>query len=627
MAMRLKYLPLFLGPLLCHAQPQPSEASLADLSLEELGNLRVTTASLRPERLEDTPASIFVITNEDIRRSGAASLAEALRLAPNLEVARVSASTYAISARGFLNVITNKLLVLVDGRMLYTTILSGVLWDAQDVMLEDVERIEVISGPGAALYGANAFVGVINVITRSARATQGTAVVAGTGRIDRSVAVRQGIAIGSGALRLYGMHIERDNLRPAASHVADAMTKDQAGFRMDLGNEASGAVTFQGDAYRATIDGNGAADVKLEGANLVARWTRALAGGGRLRVHGYYDHTNREDPSGFTDRVDMFDIEAQHDLGVMGAHRISYGAGYRVARDDTTPTPIVHFLPEDRTLRWGTVFAQDQVALGANVTLTAGVKVQTTPYVGAEVMPDLRLDWKPAENHLAWAAASRVTRTPGRIDRDFVYPGSPPFIIRGGPDFKSETGNVFEIGYRAQARTWLTFSAAAFYARLDDLRGGRLGSDGAAIISNEAEGETSGIEAWAMAQPTARWRITAGVLELRQRLRPKAGSVDFAAPAALGNDPRHTFKVRSGYRLSDRVDLDVGWRYVSKLSYLATVPGYQEADARIAWRVTDAIELAAGGNNLLHKGHVEFDEHGLPAVIPRTAYFQVRARF
>jgi iron complex outermembrane receptor protein len=404
------------------------------------------------------------------------------------------------------------------------------------------------------------------------------------------------------------------------------MTKDQAGFRMDVGHEANGAMTFQGDVYRATIEGNGARDVKLEGANLVARWTRALAGGSRLRVHGYYDYTNREDPSGFIDRVDTFDIEAQHDLATMGAHRISYGAGYRVARDDTTPTPIVHFLPEDRTLRWGTVFAQDQVALGGNVTFTGGVKVQTSPYVGAEVMPDLRLDWKPVENHLAWAAASRVVRTPGRIDRDFFYPGTAPFFIRGGPDFQSETGNVFELGYRAQPAHWLTFSAAAFHARLDDLRGGRL-ENGAAVISNEAEGDTTGIEAWAIAQATSRWRLTLGLLELRQRLRPKPGSVDFVAPASLGNDPRHTVKVRSSYRLGDGVDFDLGWRYVSRLSYLVTVPGYQEADARVAWRVTDKVEVALAGMSLLHKGHVEFDEHGLPAVIPRAAYFQVRARF
>ena len=625
-AMRPRITPLLLLPLLCHAQAERA-SSLADLSLEELGNLRVTTVSLRPERWEDAPASIFVITNDEIRRSGATSLAEALRLAPNLELARVSATTYAISARGFLNVITNKLLVLIDGRMLYTTILSGVLWDAQDVMLEDIDRIEVISGPGAALYGANAFVGVINVITRSAQATQGTAVVAGTGRIEHNVAVRHGGEIRGGALRGYALHIERDNLRPARSGVADDMDKDQVGFRFDSGDELRGATTVQGDAYRASVAGNGAPTLKLEGANIIARWSRALAGGSRVKVQAYYDHTTREDPVGFTDRVEMFDVEAQHDLAAIGAHRVSYGAGYRYARDDTTPTPIVHFVPEDRNLRWGTFFAQDQLALARNVDVTAGIKLQTTPFVSTELMPDLRLDWKPAENHFTWIAASRVARTPGRIDRDFVFPGKPPFIIRGGPDFKSETGNVFEAGYRAKPATWLTFSVATFYARLNDLRGGRIGSDGAAVISNEAEGNTSGIEAWAIAQPTPRLRLVFGLLELRQRLQPKPGSRDVKAPASLGNDPRHTVKVRAAYRATDRIDFDLSWRYVSALSYLTTVPGYQEADARLAWRLNEAMEVAVLGSNLLHRGHVEFDEHGFPAVIPRAAYFQVRMRF
>ncbi len=619
---------LLLLSSVAHAQTQLAASSLADLSLEELGNLRVTTAALRPERLDEVPASIFVITNNDIRHSGATSLAEALRLAPNLEVARVSASTYAISARGFLNVITNKLLVLVDGRMLYTTVLSGVLWDAQDVMLEDVDRIEVISGPGAALYGANAFVGVINVITRNARETQGTMVVAGAGRIDSNVMLRHGGELGSGAFRIYAMHIERDGLRPAVAGLPDDMKKDQVGFRTDFGDDANGAYTFQGDAYRATIEGNGARRVKLEGGNVLARWSRALSGGSRVKVQAYYDYTNRDDPGGFIDRVDTLDIEGQHDLQNMGAHRISYGAGYRMSDSDVTPTPIIRFIPSERRLQWGTVFVQDKILLGSDVTLTAGAKLQRTPYVRPEYMPDLRLDWKATPNQFTWVAASRVARTPGRIDRDFNYPGNPPFFIRGGPDFQSETGNVYEIGYRAQPRPWVTFSVAAFHARLDDLRGGRLApGGGAAFISNEAEGTTSGIEAWAIVEPMPRWRVTFGLLELRQDLHPKAGSTDLGAPAALGNDPRHSLKVRSTYRLADGIDLDIGWRYVSALSYLSTVPGYQEADARIAWRVNDRIELAISGTNLLHRGHVEFDEHGLPAVIPRAAYFQVRARF
>jgi iron complex outermembrane receptor protein len=555
------------------------------------------------------------------------SLPEALRLAPNLEVARVSATTYAISARGFLNVITNKLLVLVDGRMLYTTVLSGVLWDAQDVMLEDVDRIEVISGPGAALYGANAFVGVINVITKNAQDTSGAQLVAGAGRIERNAAIRYGGKLADGAWRAYAMHIERDNLRPVESHVADDMRKDQAGFRADIGSVTSGAFTFQGDAYQAKVDGNGAPDVKLSGANLLGRWNRALAGGSHVRVTAYYDHTSRDDPTTFIDRVDTFDLEAQHDLAVMGRHRFSYGAGYRYSNSDTTPNAVVRFIPEDKRMSWTTFFAQDQISFDGNVTFTAGAKVQTNPYVDAEVMPDLRLDWKPGPSQLVWGAATRVARTPGRIDREFNYPGNPPFLIRGGPDFQSETGNVFEVGYRAQPAPWVTFSAALFYSKLDDLRGGRIAPGGFAIISNEAEGESSGIEAWAILQPTPRLKVILGLLELRQELRPKSGSLDTGAPGALGNDPRHTFKARSYYRVSDAIDFDLSYRYVSALRYLATVPAYSELDARIAWRFNDKIEVALVGTSLLHKGHVEFDEHGFPAVIPRAGYVQLRASF
>jgi iron complex outermembrane receptor protein len=601
-------------------------SDLADLSLEELGNLRVTTAALRPERASDVPASIFVITNDEIRRSGATSLPEALRLAPNLEVSRVSATTWAISARGFQNVITNKLLVLVDGRTLYTTVLSGVLWDAQDVMLEDVERIEVISGPGAALYGANAFVGVINVITRSAKDTQGAVVVAGGGKINRDAQIRYGGRIGdTGAFRIYGMYIERDSLRPEASHVADDMKKQQAGFRVDLGSARDGLTTLQGDAYQATITGNGAPDVKLSGANLVARWGRDLAGGSHVKVQAYYDYTNRNDPTTFIDRVDTFDIEAQHDLPAWGAHHLSYGAGYRYAIDDTTPTAVLRFVPEDRRLHWGTLFAQDQWDLGKDVTLTLGGKLQTTEYVSAEFMPDARIDWKPSSSQLVWTSISRVARTPGRVDRDFNVPGNPPFFIKGNTTFQSETGTVTEIGYRAQPLTSLTFSVAAFHASLDDLRGGRI-SQGAAIVSNEVEGTTTGIEAWAIWQVQERWRLTAGLLELRQNLREKNG-IPSSAPGDLGNDPRHTLKLRSSHRLSDDIDLDLSWRYVSKLSYLTTVPGYQAVDMRVAWRVWKNIELALMGSNLFDTGHVEFDEHGFPAVIPRSVYAQVRMKF
>ena len=600
---------------------------LADMSLEELGNLKVTTAALRPERYFETPASVFVITNEDIRRSGVTSLPEALRLAPNLEVARVGAATYAISARGFQNVITNKMLVLIDGRTLYTAVLSGVLWDAQDVMLDDVERIEVISGPGAALEGANAFSGVINIITYNAGKTQGNALVAGGGRLFRDAAIRHGGSFGNnGTYRVYAMHLERDAIRPPSSGVADEFTKNQAGFRIDMGTETRG-VTLQGDAYRGKHEGFGAPNAEVSGANLVLRATHELAGGGRIRAHLNYDHTRRDDPTTFRDRLDTIDFEGQHDLATRGAHQISWGAGYRYARDDTTPTAIVRFIPEDRNLHWTSVFAQDRITLSPSLSLTVGAKLQSTVYVDPEFMPDVRLAWMPRPTHLFWAAASRAARTPGRIDRDFFLPADPPFVIRGSPDFQSETGRMFEVGHRSQPNKRVTYSITAFLNELDGLRSGRPAPGGGSFISNEVEGRTTGLEAWAMYQASDRWRVMLGLLELRQNLRAKDGSGSLNGPRNLGNDPRHSVKLRVSYRFSDALDLNVDSRYVSALAYLATVPGYNATDVRLAWRMNKQLELSMSIRDLFHRDHVEFDEHGAPARIPRNAYFQARWYF
>src|SRR5437899_4982796 len=262
-------------------------ADLADLSIEELSNIQITSVSRHAERLSDAPAAIFVITRDDIRRSGATSLPEALRLAPNLEVARVDSRQYAISARGFNNTIANKLLVLIDGRTVYTPLFSGVVWDAQDTLLEDVDRIEVISGPGATLWGANAVNGVINVITRRATETQGTLLVAGAGNLERGAAARQGGKLGvDGAFRVYGKISGRDHTsRADGTSAENSWDRGQAGFRADWGT-AAGAFTLQGDAYRGTID-QASGDIRISGGNVLGRWARQLSGGDRVQVQAY----------------------------------------------------------------------------------------------------------------------------------------------------------------------------------------------------------------------------------------------------------------------------------------------------------------------------------------------------
>jgi len=328
--------------------PEGRAADLTDLSLEQLANVEVTSVSRRAERLLDAPASIYVITAEDIRRSGVRTLPEALRLAPNLQVARTSAATYAISARGFNNSngLANKLLVLIDGRTVYSPVMSGVFWDMQYVMLEDVERIEVISGPGATLWGANAMNGVINVITRQARDTQGGLAVGGLGNVDQEASLRFGGRLGeTGNYRVYGKIYEVQNTRTAAgASLPDGWQMSQAGFRADWGT-AQSQLTLQGDTYSGKSENRPLfGPVEISGTSIVGRWTQNFASGSDLRIQAYYDRTDREDRGSFQSSVNVFDFEFQHGIP-LGNHKILWGAGYRHARDEVPPTLSAPLVP------------------------------------------------------------------------------------------------------------------------------------------------------------------------------------------------------------------------------------------------------------------------------------------
>src|SRR5436189_2240905 len=444
-----------------------SASQLKQFSLEELLNLEVTTVSKRPEKLTEAASAIQVITQEDIRRSGATSIPEALRLASNLEVAQVDSRQWAISARGFNNTVANKLLVLIDGRTVYTPLFSGVFWDAQDTLLEDVDRIEVISGPGATLWGANAVNGVINVITWRAAETQGNLLVAGAGNLERGAAARQGGKLGAdGAFRVYGKISDRDHTsRADGTSAQDSWDSGQAGFRADWGT-AAGAVTLQGDAYRGTIDSATAGDIRISGGNLLGRWARQLAGGDRVQVQAYFDNTEREIPGTFEERLNIFDVEFQHALRVRSQHSVIWGGGYRRADDHVSNTAAIAFLPADRNLRWGNLFVQDEIALrGDQLRLTLGTKAQSNPSTSAEFLPSARIAWKPDASRLLWSALSRAVRAPARLDRELFVPGQPPFfLLAGGPDFRSEISKVLELGYRAQPSPRASYSVTLFHS-------------------------------------------------------------------------------------------------------------------------------------------------------------------
>src|SRR5882762_4704729 len=565
---------------------KPSD--LADLSLEELANLEITSVSRRAERLSDAPASIFVITGDDIRRSGATSITEALRLAPNLEVARVDSHQYAISARGFNqpNAIANKLLVLIDGRTVYTPLFSGVFWDAQDTLLEDVDRIEVISGPGATLWGANAVNGVINVITRRAADTQGTLLVAGAGNLERGAAARQGGKLGEdGAFRVYGKISDRDHTsRADGTSVQDRWDSGQAGFRADWGT-AAGALTLQGDAYRGTIDQATAGDVRISGGNLLARWARQLSGGDRVQVQAYFDNTAREIPGTFEERLNIFDVDFQHALRVGSQHSVIWGGGYRRADDHVSNTAAIAFLPADRNLRWGNLFVQDEIALhGDQLRLTLGTKAQSNPYSATEFLPSARIAWKPDASRLVWSALSRAVRAPSRL---------------------------------------ASYSVTLFHSVHDHLRSLEPGPAGALVIGNEMEGKTDGIEAWGSLQAAERWRLSAGLLVLDQNLRLKPDSGDTMGVAAAGNDPKHQWSLRSSLDLPGRQEFDVMVRHVAPLPS-PSVPGYTALDARYAWHFERGLELALIAQNLFDRSHPEFGAAATRSEIERGLFLKLR---
>jgi iron complex outermembrane receptor protein len=601
---------------------------LSDLSLEDLGRIEVTSVSGRAERLSDAPASIYVITNEDIRRSGANSLPEALRLAPNLQVARVDGGTYAISARGFNNAIANKLLVLIDGRTVYAPYYSGVQWDQQNVMLEDVERIEVISGPGATLWGANAVNGVINVITRSAQDTRGALAVASGGNRGSQGALRFGGEFAGGSLRAYAKtSVEQNTKTAAGAAVPDGWRRTQAGFRFDWTGDADG-LTVQGDAYKGTSEHRGALGpfelrpIEASGANLLARWTRKLAGGSNIELQAYYDHTNRDDALQYRPEVSVADLQFKHGIPLDG-HKVLWGAGYRHANDYIQPGVLFGFVPQRASQSWRNVFLQDEIQLERNVALTLGAKIESNDYTGWEFLPSMRLAWKVSDQTLVWGAVSRAVRAPARLDRDIRLPAAPPFIIAGGPDFVSEVAKVFELGMRGQPSATLSYSATLFHHDWANLRSGQNPPN--AQVQNNISGPTYGAEAWSAWQATRDWRLTGGLTTLRKDLTHRTGATDPTGIANLGNDPDYTWMLRSQYNLAADWEFDVGLRRVSSLP-APFVPSYNAVDARLGWRATRALDLSLIFQNALDPEHAEFNAAPGRSEIARSVFLRATWR-
>jgi iron complex outermembrane receptor protein len=598
------------------------DAGLADLSLEQLTHIRVTSVTGRPVLARDSAASVFVITAEDIRRSAATSLPEALRLAPNLQVARLNAGQYAISARGSNNATGNKLLVLIDGRTVYSPLFSGVFWDAQDLLLQDIERIEVISGPGATLWGANAVNGVINVITRTAGTTQGGLVAASGGRDGSTGLARFGGRLGDeGRYRVYAMRLNRNNTsRLDGVERPDASSKDQVGFRADWQGSAE-QLTFQGDAYSGGTDASSNLAPRLSGANLLARWRRESGDGSNWELQAYYDRAQRDDDVLFRDKTQTLDIQFNHVPVTARDHRLIWGAGYRHASSDAGKTLFVLFSPARRELSWANVFVQDEVRLSDPWRVTAGIKLERNSYTGLEVLPTLRTTYSFGESRLLWASLSRAVRAPSRIDREFFLPSSPPFAIRGNPDFQSEVANVVELGYRAQPLPSIDYAVTAFHHQYGRLRGGTVSPT---LIENRTAGAVEGLEAWGKFAVNPRWRLSAGLVELRKSLRGAPGSSPTSV-SDLGNDPAHQWSLRSSIDLPGRVEFDLALRHVSSLP-APVVAAYTATDLRLAWQASPAVTVSLLVQNLLDPGHIEFNAASAASQIPRSAFLVVEWR-
>jgi iron complex outermembrane receptor protein len=605
---------------------------MQSMSIEDLANIEVSSVSKTAQALSDAPAAVYVITHDEIMRSGATNLPDMLRLAPNLQVAQVTSDSYAISARGFNGTAASKLLVLIDGRSVYTPYHSGVSWDVQDVLPEDIDRIEVISGPGATLWGANAVNGVINIITRTAGETQGGSVDLGGGNMERRASAQYGGTLGDQlSYRAYIESFYRANDRTAAGASArDDWNKSQGGFRFDW-TPSGDRVTLQGDFYKGSETQVATAPEAISGHNVMIHWNHMFDDGSALEARAYHDYAALSVPGVAADYLNTYDLDVQHSFSWGAAQSIVWGGGYRVERDNfpvvVSEAKSLFFSPASRNLKFGNVFVQDSIALAKSLVLTVGTKLEDDPYSGIAVLPSGRLSWKVTQSDLLWAAISRAIRAPSRIDRDLLETAGPITVIQGG-DFQSEKLDAYELGYRGEISSRASASVSAFYNIYDDLRsiepspGGQL----PAMFANLMDGDTYGIELWGKYQVADWWRLGIGFNWLHENLHFKPGSSAIGGLAIAGNDPKYQFSFSSSMDLAPNVRLDLHLRNIGALPDPAS-PSYVELDARAAWAISQSVELSLVGSNLLNPHHLEFGTTAAPLQLGATGVETERSIF
>ncbi|MGN6820599.1 MAG: TonB-dependent receptor plug domain-containing protein [Sphingomonas sp.] len=589
------------------------------MSIEQLANVDVTSVTKSAESLSDAPGSIYVITHDDIIRAGATSVPEALRLAPNLQVARRGAADWVITARGMsgnaaAQNFPNKLLVLIDGRSVYTPLYSGVYWDMQDVLLADIDRIEVISGPGATLWGANAVNGVINIITRDSSRNQGLLADLSAGDRETTGSLRYGGRVGTRlTYDIYARGTWNDQFRTATGAPADdAWSRGQGGFRVDWADGKRDRLTLQGDLYAGNI-GHPGPDDTIAGRNVTMRWRRAdTADGengtsrGNLQVQLFYDHTMRSTPGSGRFGLDAYDLDVQRDVALGKNHRLTWGGGVRVSSYRIDTVGALSFAPSRRTLFLGNAFVQDRIAIGKAATLIVGIKAEDDPYSGVSILPSVRGTLKLGPDLTAWAAVSRAVRSPTPFDTDVVEAPGGTVFLTGDKNFRTEKLTAYEAGLRGQIGATASFSLAGFYNVYDDLRSIEFAPAGFLPLrwGNRINARTWGIEANATVSPASWWRLTAGYSWLHEDVTFDADASGLLGPPQVGDDPRYQASLRSAMDLGP-LSFDAGIRRVGTRPD-PRVPAYTEADARLAWKLSPGFSLFASGQNLLHAWHIEY---------------------
>lgn len=627
-------------PAPLQAQKHPS-ADLTEMSLEELMNIEVTTAGKKEQTLAQVPAAVYVITQEEIRRSGATRLPELLRLVPGVQVAQINANTWAISIRGFNYRYSNKLLVMIDGRIVYTPVFSGVYWDMQNLVLEDIERIEVIRGPGGTLWGANAVNGIINVITKPAQDTQGALISATAG--SQNQAMMQARYGGQNhnkrfSYRMYSKYF-REGQSPAldpAQSAYDAWSDLVGGFRSDWQVAPRDLLVFSGEVYRASEQQTYIAPLlqppfsqtltlplKATEGNLMLNWQHQFAGGSLSSLQAYYDHVDRFFlPLGWQQQ--MFDISFQHQLRVRERHEVVVGTEFRLHQENMRNSDILSFGTKADVQDIFSGFVQDDITLYPNhVWLTLGSKFESNPYTGLEAQPSARLRWQPLPAHSFWAAVSRAIRTPSRYEEEgqvkpLALPGPAglPILLTlsGSQQLVSEKLLAYEFGYRTQPTATISLDLALFYNSYKDLIGQQPGLPflelspapphlvSPYVFANDLGARTRGVELAATYKLRSWWKLSTGYSWLQIRQTAPYGSLSLMLP---GDIPRHQFDVRSYCSLPLNFEFDNALYYTSSLSG-QRIPAYVRWDSRWGWRPTQHLELSLALQNLLDPHHAEF---------------------